>query len=63
MKHETHLICLSIFYFIFLRIKQVYKHIFGFFVQDSSNILRRLSKTKLNALEKINLCMTLFTYL
>ena len=52
IQYETHLICHSIFYPIFLRIKQVYKHTFDFFAQDSSKILWKLSKMNLNALER-----------
>jgi hypothetical protein len=44
---KTHLICLDIFYSIYLRIKQLYKHTFDFFAQDNSKVLQRLSKTKL----------------
>jgi hypothetical protein len=35
------------FYYIFLWIKQIYKHIFGSLKQDDTKVLRRLSNTKL----------------
>jgi hypothetical protein len=43
------------FHSISLHIKQVYKHIFDFFSQDSSKIVQRLSKTKLRPSKKVNL--------
>jgi hypothetical protein len=63
MKYETHLLSLSIIYSILLPITKVYKHTFSFFIQDSSKVLRRLYRMKLEALKKVNLCRALFTYL
>jgi hypothetical protein len=63
MKPGTHLIRLSIIHSILLHITRIYKHTFGFLAQDSLKVLRRLSEMKLEALEKVNLCRTLFTYL
>lgn len=43
------------FHSISLHIKQVYKHTFDFFSQDSSKVVQSLSKTKLRPSKNVNL--------
>jgi hypothetical protein len=62
MKHVSHLACLGILLLhpsYDLNV-QAYHQLY---TRYSSKVLQRLRETKLDTLQKVNLCMTLFTYL